>query len=131
MSNAKSVFVPTFRLSVMVLVLGLLSGCANIAQYSISAFGINTTPIRDLKPPQNENTYVYVQGKVTGVVPLVKQKAYQIDDTTGRIWVITDKTAVQVDNQIKIKGKLRYQDIKVGNNQLGEVYLEEQQQVIR
>ncbi|WP_193197734.1 hypothetical protein [Nostoc sp. MG11] len=88
--------------------------------------GTNVTPIREIKPKQNNQAIVYIQGKVEKQAPLMKQQAYQINDSTGKIWVVTNQTGLEQGAQVVIKGKVRYQSIPLAGKELGEVYLEEE-----
>ncbi|MBW4670650.1 MAG: hypothetical protein KME60_25325 [Cyanomargarita calcarea GSE-NOS-MK-12-04C] len=118
------------RLGVIVFLFGGLLSCGSLNQSGFNAstfrLGANITPIQGLKPEQN-NTTVYIQGKVEKIVPLLsKQRVYQINDSTGKIWVLTNQTGLEVGEQAVIKGQLRYQTIPLAGKDFGEVYLEEQ-----
>jgi hypothetical protein len=89
------------------------------------SIGVNVTPIRELKPGQEKAT-VYIQGKINSSVPLVKQQVYQINDSTGKIWVLTKQTGWKKGQQVVVKGKVNYQSIPLGGKELGEIYLEEE-----
>ncbi|MBW4565859.1 MAG: hypothetical protein KME32_33210 [Mojavia pulchra JT2-VF2] len=109
------------------LVVGLF-GCGNsIPGFNVSNFriGSNVTSIREIKPKQNNRATVYIQGKVERQVPLVKRWAYQIDDSTGKIWVITHQTKLAKGELAVFKGKVRYQSIPLAGKEFGEVYIEE------
>ncbi|OUL23351.1 hypothetical protein [Nostoc sp. 106C] len=110
------------------LVLGLCS-CGNLTQSGLNVgnfrIGSNVTPIREIKPEPNKQATVYIQGKVERQVPLVKRWAYQIDDSTGKIWVVTHQNKLAKGEQVVIKGKVRYQSIPLAGKELGEVYVEE------
>ena len=107
------------------LLVGLLS-CGNLGRYDVNAIGANITPIRELKPQQDDQATVYIQGKVERQVPLLQRRVYQINDSTGKIWVITNQTGLQDGEQVVIQGKIRYKSIPLAGKQFGEVYLEEQ-----
>jgi stress response protein SCP2 len=92
----------------------------------MNAIGANITQIQDLKPQQDNGTTVYIQGKVEKRVPLLNQYAYQIDDSTGKIWVVTNQTGLGEGDQVVIKGKVRRQSIPLGGKEYGEVYIEEE-----
>jgi uncharacterized protein YdeI (BOF family) len=109
----------------LVLLVGLLS-CGNLGQMGMNAIGANITQIQDLKSQQNDETTVYVQGKVEKRVPLVNRYAYQIDDSTGKIWVVTDQKGLREGEQVVIKGKVRNQSIPLAGKEYGEVYIEEE-----
>ncbi|MBE9038805.1 hypothetical protein IQ246_27710 [aff. Roholtiella sp. LEGE 12411] len=112
------------------LVIGLYS-CGSLTSSSSSGMlplkiGTNVTPIREIKPKQDNKAIVYIQGKVEKQAPLMKQQAYQINDSTGKIWVVTNQTGLEQGAQVVIKGKVRYQSIPLAGKELGEVYLEEE-----
>lgn len=93
--------------------------------------GVNVINIRDLTRTQNNEATVYLRGKAIRQVPLVDWRVYQLQDTTGSIWVLTKNTNLQLGEQILIKGKVRYQSIPIGGKDFGEVYVQEEQQLER
>ncbi|BAY13335.1 hypothetical protein [Calothrix sp. NIES-2098] len=123
----KNIFLYRLGLA-FVLILGLC-GCGNLTQSGLNVgnfrIGSNVTPIREIKPVKDNQATVYIQGKVERQVPLVKRWAYQIDDSTGKIWVVTNQNKLAKGEQVVIKGKVRYQSIPLAGQELGEVYLEE------
>jgi hypothetical protein len=86
--------------------------------------GANVTPIQKITP-QNKDTTVYIQGKVEKTAPLIQRKAYQINDSTGKIWVITNQGNFQIGEQVVLKGNVQYQSIPLAGQEYGEIYLEE------
>jgi hypothetical protein len=106
------------------LLLAGLASCGNVNQYGMSAIGANVTPIRTLTK-QQDNSTVYVQGKVEKIAPLLQQRAYQINDSTGKIWVVTNQTGWRENEQVVVKGKLRYKSIPLAGKEFGEIYVEE------
>lgn len=54
--------------------------------------GVNVINIRDLTREQNKEASVYLRGKAIRQVPLVDWQMYQLQDTTGSIWVLTKNT---------------------------------------
>lgn len=111
-----------------------LMSCGNLAQFGINTpslrLGLDVTNIRDLKL-QDNNAKVYLQGKVTHFVPLFKQQVYQLQDSTGTIWVLTHQAGSQPGDEMLVKGKLRYQSIPLAGKDFGELYVEEQERLIR
>ncbi len=107
-----------------------LSSCGNLASSGLSGtglkFGANVTPIREIQAQQKNQATVYIQGKVEKQAPLMKQWAYQIDDTTGKIWVVTNQKNLPEGSQVVFKGKVRYRSIPLAGKELGEIYLEEE-----
>jgi peptide subunit release factor RF-3 len=82
------------------------------------------TPIQKITP-QNKDTTVYIQGKVEKTAPLIQRKAYQINDSTGKIWVVTNQGNFQIGEQVVLKGNVQYQSIPLAGQEYGEIYLEE------
>jgi len=89
-------------------------------------FGSNVTPIEEIQAKPDRRTTVYIQGKVEQQVPLMKQWAYQISDSTGKIWVITNQNNLQKGTQVVLKGKVRYKNIAIAGQDFGEVYITEE-----
>ncbi len=86
--------------------------------------GANVTQIQKITQ-KNQDTTVYIQGKVEKIAPLIKQKAYQINDSTGKIWVITNQGNFQVGEQVVFKGNVHYKTVPLAGKEYGEIYLEE------
>ncbi|MGM3309270.1 hypothetical protein ACSQ6I_25385 [Anabaena sp. WFMT] len=112
------------------LVLGLCS-CGNGKPGELNLnnlrIGANVTPIQAIKPAQdNRTTTVYIQGKVEKQAPLVKRQVYQIADSTGKIWVVTNQKNFQVGQDVVLKGKVKYKSIPLAGQEYGEIYLEEE-----
>lgn len=115
-----------------VLLSGLLS-CGNLSQAGLNRINLkpnaDVTKIRDLKPAPDKESTVYLQGKVVKQVPLVEQRVYQLQDSTGKIWVLTNQKDLRLEDKVLIKGNVRYQSIPLGGKDFGEVYVEEQEQL--
>ncbi|MBD2137148.1 hypothetical protein H6F32_06015 [Anabaena sp. FACHB-1237] len=101
----------------ILLITGLYS-CGN------STKNLNITEIKTINT-QRKDVTVYIQGKIEKVAPLIKQTAYQINDSTGKIWVITHQTNLKIGDQVVLKGQVQYQSIPIANQEYGEIYLEE------
>jgi hypothetical protein len=115
------------RLALTFLLVAGLCGCGNSGSSTGKlGLGANVTPIREIKPRPDNQTTVYIQGRVSQEAPLIKQRVYQIDDTTGKIWVVTNQTNIQQGQQVVFKGKVRYRSIPLAGKEFGEVYLEEE-----
>jgi hypothetical protein len=72
---------------------------------------------------------VTVGGKVTRVFDptagLIGLSAYQIEDKSGKIWVISRSGAPSVGSEVGVKAKVR-QDFNLGSELLGAVLNEEE-----
>ncbi|ODG99303.1 hypothetical protein A4S05_00375 [Nostoc sp. KVJ20] len=118
-----------YRLGLTFFLVAGLCSCGNLTSPSLSGagfkIGTNVTPIGEIKPKQDNQAIVYIQGQVEKQAPMMKQWAYQISDSTGKIWVVTNQKNLGEGAQVVIKGKVRYQSIPLAGKELGEVYLEE------
>lgn len=121
--------VQNFYLGFTLLFVVGLWGCAPLTmsgwQDNTISFGSNVTPIREIKPTPDKQQTVRIQGKVEKQVPLVQRWAYQINDSTGTVWVVTNHRNFQVGESVVIKGKVQYKSIAIADKDFGEVYLEE------
>lgn len=111
---------------------GGLVGCSNSAPLGIHGFSIsdrsgNVTKISDIPQSQNSAATVYLQGQVATRAPFLTAGAYKLQDDTGTIWVITNKTVPNVGDAVLIKGQLQFKSIPFGEQELGEVFVQEQE----
>lgn len=104
---------------------GLLS-CANLPGSKFN-FGFNVSKISDIQQKRQVDTEVYLHGKVENRAPFVGNAAYQLQDASGNIWVLTKQALPQLGDEIMLKGQVRYKSIKLKGfaEDLGEVYIEE------
>lgn len=102
------------------MLLSLLTGCQGV------------TTVRNVQANPHRNWFtqtVYLQGTVGDRAPLLDGQLYQLKDSTGSIWVLSQTQGLDTGEQIRIRGRVRYQEIEVAGQDLGEVYIEEQQQL--
>jgi hypothetical protein len=115
--------------SIALLLLTGLCSCSSLTTSGLNAdnlsIGKNITLIEQIKPATDKPNIVYIRGKVERQVPLVNQWAYQIHDSTGKIWVITHQPHFQAGQEVLIRGKVNYKSIPLADQEFGEVYLEE------
>ncbi|BAY37168.1 hypothetical protein NIES2111_15030 [Nostoc sp. NIES-2111] len=113
----------------LVLIVGLF-GCGNLEISGLEranlTFGRNVTPIRDIKPTQDSQAKVYVQGKVEKRVSLLQGRVYQVNDSTGSMWVVSKQDNLKEGESAVFGGKVRYKSIPIAGQELGEVYLIEE-----
>ncbi|XZO02017.1 MAG: DNA-binding protein [Microcoleus sp.] len=90
-------------------------------------FGFNVSKISAIQEKRQVDTEVYLQGKVENRAPFVGNAAYQLQDASGSIWVLTKQALPQLGDEIMLKGQVRYKSIKLKGlaEDLGEVYIEE------
>ncbi|AFZ44743.1 nucleic acid binding OB-fold tRNA/helicase-type [Halothece sp. PCC 7418] len=83
------------------------------------------TPIAELD--RKMGTSVYVQGIVRDRAPLLNQTAYQLQDDTGQIWVITTDSAPESGQTVTIQAKIKSTSIVLHQQRAQELYLQEVQ----
>jgi len=86
------------------------------------------TPIVKLNRQAQVNSVVYVQGTVRDRAPLLNQTAYQLQDETGKIWVITSHSAPESGQTVMIQAKIKSKLIVLHQQGAQELYLQEVQQ---
>jgi hypothetical protein len=72
---------------------------------------------------QKHGKTVYLTGRVIHLAPFIGEGAYQLQDSGGKIWVVTQNPLPVKDKQIKIKGKIEYQSLPFADSDLGDFYV--------
>jgi uncharacterized protein YdeI (BOF family) len=88
-----------------------------------SWFSSHTNPltVSEIANKKSERQ-VYIAGEVIRTVPLLKNGAYQIQDKTGKVWILTNSKLPSQGDKISIKGKISYQELPFSQ---AEIYLQE------
>lgn len=126
--------VRVFQLGLLPLLLGGLIGCNQLANSGFAFPGRGNLPltqIGELQQQQNGDSIVYLKGKVGRGAPFLGSGAYQLQDPTGTVWVLTDESLPSQGDEVLIKGQVEYQSIPFGEQELGEFYLVELEQLER
>ncbi|NET55880.1 MAG: hypothetical protein F6K47_06840 [Symploca sp. SIO2E6] len=115
---------------------GILISCNKLTRPSVvsinaSDYSVEVTKISDIPQNQEASATVHVLGEVITKAPFLGSGAYQLKDETGTIWIVTNQTLPEVGDGILLKGQLQYQSIPIGGQELGEVYIQEQEQLKR
>jgi hypothetical protein len=108
------------NLTLPLILLGMLTGCQRV------------TTVQNVQAHPHRNWFtetVYLQGTVGARAPLLKGQVYELQDQTGTVWVLSHMTQLQSGDRVLIKGRVRYQAIEIAGQNLGDVYIEEQQQL--
>jgi len=115
------------------LLAGGLVSCSRfgLGGVKLGNWGTNVTKISDIQQNKDSNTTIYLQGQVAVRAPFLQAGAYKLQDATGAIWVLTNQTVPNVGDEVVIKGLLQFQAIPVKGQELGEVYVQEEQQLER
>jgi len=61
---------------------------------------------------------VYITGEVLRTVPLVKNGAYQVQDETDQLWVLTTQKLPKKGSQISVLGKVVSQELSFSEKEL-------------
>jgi hypothetical protein len=102
-------------------VLALLTGLAGCSQ-------VSTVQAVQAHPHRNWFTAtVYLRGTVGDRVPLIGEQVYQLQDSSGKIWVLASESSLKTGDRVLIKGRVQYQSIPVAELELGEAYIEQRQ----
>ena len=72
---------------------------------------------------------VHITGQVVHLAPLVDRTAYQIEDATGKAWIVTATEPPIRGQQIDIKGKVQYQSLPFAEQELGSFYVVELERI--
>lgn len=88
------------------------------------------TPIGDLTSTTVNKT-VSVIGEVQHQAPLLDNWLYQVSDDTGTLWVMSPEEPPEPGTQVRVRGVLRYEAIVVGDQDLGDYYLQESSRSIQ
>jgi hypothetical protein len=99
-------------------------GCSSVSYLEAALSNPPVTPIRDL-PKQERGATVYVTGRVSNPAPFLDSGAYQLQDATGTVWVLTPERLPTQGTEVTIKGQVEYQSIPIGMQELGELYIRE------
>jgi hypothetical protein len=103
----------------------------------ISLWGILLSSLTACQPPlisidqissSKIGKTVYLTGKVEHLAPFIDNAAYQLEDTTGKIWVITSQSPPKLSQAVTIKGKIAYESLTFAEEELGDFYIVELEQ---
>lgn len=68
---------------------------------------------------------VAVSGRVTQRSALLEGWLYQVQDSSGSVWILTEKEAPAVNESVTVEGTVRYEPVVVGEIDASGIYLEE------
>lgn len=74
-----------------------------------------------------EGSTITIQGTVANTAPFLNGGAYEITDSTGSIWVITNGQPPSSGTQIQVAGEVQFHDLQLGGNNFGEIFITETQ----
>ena len=77
----------------------------------------------EVKPEQDLDRSVSLQGIVSQRISFLDSGAYQLTDGTGTIWVLTKNDLPEEGEALEVKGRLRHKSIPIEDRDLGELYI--------
>jgi hypothetical protein len=111
------------RLLILSLVFWSITGCDYLIHLGLASPQL--IEINRIAERKNKQTPIRVQGKVEKIVPLLNSSAYELKDLTGSIWIVTKNNLPKQGETITIEALPQYQNIIIGQENLGEFYLQE------
>ncbi len=84
-----------------------------------------TTSILEVQKTADRNSVVSVKGVVGDRVPILNGTVYELQDSTGKIWVLTKKQPPNSEQELTITGNLRFKSIPLNGQEQGSVYVEQ------
>ncbi|PSB28457.1 hypothetical protein [Stenomitos frigidus] len=123
--------------SVVTLLAMTIIGCAPLSGSKPDSvmqpvgFAIDASTIATVKQTSQMNAIVQIKGRVSNRAPLLGKTAYELQDPTGSIWVLTTDPIPTIGDEIVLKGKLLYRSIQLNGKEQGSLYIEQQQQLQR
>jgi hypothetical protein len=105
-----------------------VAGCSSraISEPAKVVIPVQTTAIANLPQSSTQPTTVHVKGTVGDRVPLLDATVYQLQDETGKIWILTKQPPPSPGEEIIVKGTVRYQPISINGKDQGSVYIEQE-----
>jgi hypothetical protein len=107
-----------------------LIGCNSTGNLNVALSNPYGVQIGQLQQ-QEASKVVYLKGKVGDRAPFLGSGAYQLQDDTGTVWVVTKGTLPAKGDIVSIKGEAKYETISIGEQQAQEFYILELEQLER
>ena len=103
-----------------------LWGCQSLKNTPLAS-GLNSSSVSAIDSLSSTSANsVQIRGRVIQHIPLLNRSAYQVQDETGVVVVISTGNLPAIGTNVTIRGELRYQSIPIEGQELGEVYIIEQ-----
>jgi RecJ-like exonuclease len=116
--HAMALFNPkmSYKFSTMALTVVVLLGTIALSSCvpTVSTSTIQTQPLGQT---------VEVKGKVITIAPMINQVAYEVKDSAGSIWVMSQKQPPKLDSEISIVGQVKFESIQVEGQEIAERYI--------
>ncbi len=129
--TSQTVLFPGKRWAVLGFLITLVSCGNQAASESARSGGMGeiviptTTSILEVQKTADRNSVVTVKGVVGDRVPILEGTVYELQDSTGKIWVLTQKQPPEPGQELTITGNLRFKSIPLNGQEQGSVYVEQ------
>lgn len=107
-----------------------LIGCGSLSNFNIVLSNPSVTSIGELQKHQGSNT-VELKGTVSDRAPFLGSGAYLLQDTTGAVWVMSNKKLPNRGDRVAIRGEVKHQSIAIAQQTKQELYVLEIEQLER
>ncbi|MCU0553135.1 MAG: hypothetical protein MUC48_27715 [Leptolyngbya sp. Prado105] len=75
---------------------------------------------------EKRDRIVQVQGQIKAQAPLMGGKrAYEVQDETGSVWVVTQQMLPATGTQVNVQGKVKIQKIEIAGKDESAAYIEQ------
>ncbi len=120
------------RLGLVALCLSAIVGCStspNLPAASNNVFSAlepgERVKIKEVGSKRDR--IVQIQGKINAQAPLMGgQRAYEVQDETGSVWVVTQRAIPPTGSPVMVQGKVRLEKIDLAGQDQSTVYIEQQ-----
>ncbi|NJL82367.1 MAG: hypothetical protein HC890_04305 [Chloroflexaceae bacterium] len=115
--------VNTLRVGLLGCLVGAALGCQSWFNFSWVWAGQAAIPIADLAALTNPAEPVQLAGTVGDRAPFLGSGAYQLQDETGSLWVVSSTKALpEPGERLVIEAQIKYAKITVENQDFSELY---------
>ncbi len=86
-----------------------IAGCLALAAFAVLLAACEQKSINQIlaEPNRYANHEVGIAGKVARSYSVLGRGAYEVDDGTGKLWVISDKGVPRTGAQVRVRGTIR------------------------
>ena len=88
-----------FRICIALAIGSVALGCGPIERATVSV-----TPIATVLEQPNRETSVYIRGVVTNRIAILGNGLYEVEDDTGRVWVLSEDEVPALDSNVTVQG---------------------------
>ncbi|MFB2892670.1 hypothetical protein ACE1CI_06975 [Aerosakkonemataceae cyanobacterium BLCC-F50] len=127
----KQELIQILQVSTITFLLGGLFSCTQVKESGFSIFSpdVPVSNVNEVKQQSKVNSTVYLKGNVGKLIPFLEKRAYELEDDTGTITIVTKNPFPKQKQQIVIQGKVLYKSVPAGGQEFGEFYIEEQKRL--